>query len=97
MLPSDTVGGNTTNFQNSFRWITLGGKMVISLTRGGKKVICSLRVMVPLEDILKTGDNLPLLGGKNANKQTDRQTDKQTNRDGNFFRNQIFVDSVGYI
>ena len=78
MLPSDTVGGNTTYFQNSFRWITLGGKMVISLTRGGTKVICPLRVMVPLEDILKTGNNLPLQGEKNTNKHTDRQTDRQT-------------------
>ena len=29
---------------------------------GGTKVMCPLRVMVPLEDILKTGDNLPLQG-----------------------------------
>ena len=53
---------------------------------------------MPLEDILETGDNLPLQGEKNANKQTDRQTDRQTNRQTemqkNFFQNQIFVDSV---
>ena len=67
MLPSDTVGGITTDLQNSYRWITLGGKMVISLTR---KVICPLRVMVPLEDNLKTGNNLPLQGEKNTNKHT---------------------------
>ena len=95
MLPSDTVGGNTTYFQSFSRWITLGGKMIISLTRGGTKVICPLRVMVPLEDILKTGDNLPLQGEKNANKQTDRQTNKQTNRDAKkLFPKFIPLDSV---
>ncbi len=99
LLPSDTVGGNTTYFQNSFRWITLGGKMVISLTRG-TKVICPLRVMVPLEDILKTArQQFTLAGGKNrqTNRQTDRQTNRQTEMQKNFFQNQIFVDSVVFI
>ena len=58
--------------------------------------------MVPLEDILETGNNLPLRGAKTdkqtntqTDKQTDRQTDKQTDRQKDFFQKQIFVDSVG--
>ncbi len=101
LLPSDTVGGNTTHFQNSFRWITLGGKMIISLTKGGKRGLCPLRVMVPLDEDILNRQQLTLAGGKN--KQTDRQTNKQTDSPKhNLFPkfiplDQIFVDSVGYI
>ncbi len=44
------------------------------------KVIRPLRVMVPLEDILKTCNNLSLQGGKYTNRHTDRQKDRQTNK-----------------
>ena len=59
--------------------------------------------MVPLKNI-ENRQQFTLAGGKEykqtdrqTNKQTNKQTDRQTNRQKNFFQNQIFVDSVGYI